>query len=203
MEMNVPAGYRRNSKGGFDPETMIKEIDLARDDLVNEIIEKTKTISESLVLLKRAMFNDIRAFCDLSAEKYGISFGGSKGNLQLTSYDGKYRVLVAVNESISFDERLQVAKALIDECIQDWVGGSRDEVKVLVNDAFYVGKSGKINTSRILGLRRLEIKDKRWAKAMDAISDSIQRIDSKEYIRTYERNEDGEYELINLDIAKL
>ena len=69
------------------------------------------------VITKRAMFNDIRAFCDLSAEKYGISFGGSKGNLQLTSYDGKYRVLVAVNESISFDERLQVAKALIDECI--------------------------------------------------------------------------------------
>lgn len=203
MELTVPKGYRRNSKGGFDPETMIKEIDIARDDLVNEIIVKTKTFSEQMAQLKRDLFADVRAFCELSAEKYGVTFGGGKGNLQLTSYDGRYRVLVAVNETIAFDERLQVAKALVDECIQSWVGESRDEIKVLVADAFYVGKSGKINTTRILGLRRLEIKDPRWIRAMDAISDSILRIDSKEYIRTYERNDEGKYELINLDLTKL
>ena len=51
-------------------------------------------------------------------------------------------MLVAVNESIQFDERLLAAKELIDECIQEWSKDSREELRALVNDAFYVGKSG-------------------------------------------------------------
>ena len=54
-----------------------------------------------------------------------------------------------------------MAKALVDECIQDWSAGSRDEIKVLVNDSFYVDKTDKINTQRILGLRRLNIEDEK------------------------------------------
>ena len=74
-----------------------------------------------------------------------------------------------------------------------------------MQDAFYVGKSGNINKNRILGLRRLDIQDERWQKAMAAISDSIQVSDSKQYIRIYRRNPDdaGKYDLVNLDISSL
>lgn len=194
-------GFMKNAYGGYAPISAIKPIDLARDDLVKDIVAKSEEMSRAIADMKKGFFDDVKAFLDLSAEKYDVRLGGKKGNLTLVSYDGSYKVLVAVNESIQFDERLLAAKELIDECIQEWNKDSRDELRALVNDAFYVGKSGKLNSNRILGLRRLNITDEKWKRAMDAISDSVQIIGSKEYIRIYRRNNDGEYDLVNLDLA--
>lgn len=194
-------GFMKNAHGGYDPVSAIKPIDLARDDLVKDIVAKSEEMSRAIADMKKGFFDDVKAFLDLSAEKYDVRLGGKKGNLTLVSYDGSYKVLVAVNESIQFDERLLAAKELIDECIQEWSKDSREELRALVNDAFYVGKSGKLNSNRILGLRRLNITDEKWKKAMDAISDSVQIVGSKEYIRIYRRNSAGDYDLVNLDLA--
>jgi len=121
----------------------------------------------------------------------------------MTTYDGKYRLVVAMNDQIAFDERLQVARELIGGCIEKWSEGSRNEIRILVQDAFQVDKAGKLNTARILGLRRLEITDPDWLKAMSAISDSIQVSGSKQYLRFYERDGQGEYVQIPLDVAAL
>lgn len=207
MEHNekIPEGYMKNSRGGFDPISTVKEIDKLRDQMVKEIVKKTLEESEKLAEIKKEFFKTIQAFVELSSEKYGLKFGGKKGNMTFMSYDGEYKVLVAVNENIIFDERLQIAKELIDQCIKDWSNGSCDEIKALVQDAFYVGKSGNINKNRILGLRRLDIQDERWQQAMAAISDSIQVSDSKQYVRIYRRNPNDadKYDLVNLDISSL
>ena len=207
MEQNekIPEGYMKNSRGGFDPISTVKEIDKLRDQMVKEIVKKTLEESEKLAEIKKEYFKTIHAFVELSSEKYGLKFGGKKGNMTFMSYDGEYKVLVAVNENIIFDERLQIAKELIDQCIKDWSNGSCDEIKALVQDAFYVGKSGNINKNRILGLRRLDIQDERWQQAMAAISDSIQVSDSKQYVRIYRRNPNDadKYDLVNLDISSL
>jgi hypothetical protein len=89
-----------------------------------------------------------------------------------------------------------VAKTLIDNCIRRWASGSRSEIKLLVEDAFYVDKRGNINTNRILGLRGLAITDPEWLEAMRAISDSAQVASSKTYLRFYERQRDGGYKQI-------
>ena len=201
----IPEGYMKNSHGGLDPIATVKDVDKLRDQMVKEIVAKSLDASKQLMEMKQGFFKSIQAFVELSAEKYGLKFGGKKGNMTFMSYDGEYKVLVAVNENIVFDERLQIAKELIDKCIQDWSSGSCDEIKALVQDAFYVGKSGNINKNRILGLRRLEINDERWKQAMTAISDSIQVSDSKQYVRIYRRNpkDSDKYDLVNLDISSL
>ena len=201
----IPEGYMKNSRGGLDPISTVKDVDKLRDQMVHEIVEKSLKKSEELAEMKKEFFKTIQAFVELSAEKYGLKYGGKKGNMTFMSYDGEYKVLVAVNENIVFDERLQIAKELIDKCIQDWSSGSCDEIKALVQDAFYVGKSGNLNKNRILGLRRLDIKDERWNQAMAAISDSIQVSDSKQYVRIYRRNpsDADKYDLVNLDISSL
>jgi hypothetical protein len=104
---------------------------------------------------------------------------------------------------LQFNEKLQVAKALIDNCIKRWSDGSRPEIKTLVDDAFYVDKTGNINKDRVLGLRRLKIEDMEWQEAMQAIGDSIQVVSSKTYIRFYQRSESGAYNQIPLDVAAL
>ena len=112
-------GFMKNAHGGYDPVSAIKPIDLARDDLVKDIVKKSEEMSCAIADMKKGFFDDVKAFLDLSAEKYNVTLGGKKGNLTLVSYDGSYKVLVAVNESIQFDERLLAAKELIDECITE------------------------------------------------------------------------------------
>jgi hypothetical protein len=195
-------GYMENAAGHLVPVEKVRPIDLARDELVREIVGKAKTVSANLGEFKVATFADIAAFVQLSAEQYGAKLGGHKGNVTLLSYDGRYKIQRAISETISFDERLQAAKALIDECITDWAKGSKPEIQVLVGDAFQVDKEGNINTGRVLGLRRLDIQDERWLRAMQAIGEALQVVGSKSYVRVYERIGDtGEYRAIPLDIA--
>ncbi|PRJ55713.1 DUF3164 family protein, partial [Haemophilus influenzae] len=136
------------------------------------------------------------------AEKYNAKVGGSKGNITLYSYDGKYKIQRAINDHLQFDERIQAAKVLIDECLNEWSEGSRPELKALIERAFNVDKEGNLNTSRILGLRRVDIQDERWQNAMQAISESVQVVSSKAYVRLYERvGETDQYVPIALDVA--
>jgi hypothetical protein len=195
--------YREDRHGSLVMECMIKEIDKLRDDLVMDIVKKSKELSALLADFKTKTTNDITAFVQLSAEKYSVAFGGEKGNINLVSYDGEYKVSKAINEYIVFDERLQIAKTLIDDCIKDWSTESKDELKALINHAFRVDKAGNISIDGVLGLRRIAIDDHRWKKAMEAISDSIQITGSKAYIRVYRKNKDKKYELINLDLAAI
>lgn len=200
-QVSIPPGYRADATGRLVPEAMIKPIDRTRDELVLELVRQALAMHAALVEFKGKVFNDINAFVDLSAEQYGVKFGGKKGNLTLYTFDGRYKVQVAIAEHMVFDERLQAAKHLIDECIIDWSQNSRDEIKVLVQSAFDTDKEGKINTGRVLGLRRLDIKDEKWQKAMQAISESLQVVGSKEYVRFYERVGEDRYQPISLDVA--
>ena len=194
--------YWRDAKGNLTPAELVKEIDKARDALVHEWVERGRDLSKAISHFKKGIFGDVQAFIELSAEKYGAKVGGNKGNVTLFSYDGKYKIQRAINESLQFDERIQAAKVLIDECLNEWSEGSRPELKALIERAFNVDKEGNLNTSRILGLRRVEIQDSRWQNAMQAISESVQVVSSKAYVRLYERvGETDQYVPIALDVA--
>ena len=183
------------------PESQIRPIDLARDALVRELIEKAKPLRKELATFRRNAFDDIEALVQLSGEQYDVKLGGKKGNLTLTTYDGEYKVIRAISETLVFDERLQAAKELIDECLRDWTEGARPEVAVLVQDAFRVNTNGDIRTGSVLGLRRLDIQDERWLRAMQAISEAVSVLGSKTYLRLYQRDARGAYQPISLDIA--
>jgi hypothetical protein len=198
----IPAGYRKDATGRLIPESMIKPVDMKRDELVCVIAQQAKEVQEILRDFKLNVFHNINAFVDYSAKEYDVKLGGKKGNLTLYSFDGAYKVQVAIAEHMVFDERLQAAKHLIDGCITEWSQGSRPEIQVLVQDAFQTDKEGKINTGRVLALRRLDIRDEKWATAMKAIGESLQTVGSKEYVRFYERIADtDEYRPISLDVA--
>ncbi|MFA9394813.1 MAG: DUF3164 family protein [Halodesulfovibrio sp.] len=196
-------GYMENAQGHFVPVDQVKPVDLVRHELVMEKVDKAKAMQEELAALKGEIMNDVEAFVSLSAEQYGVKIGGQKGNVSLVSYDGQYQIKRQISEHLDFDERLQAAKSLIDECLKDWTEGSPGELRAVVNDAFQVDKEGKINVGRILGLRRLQIMDERWKRAMEAISDSIRVTGTKAYFRIYERNANGKMAAIPLDIAAL
>lgn len=198
----VPEGYKEDGTGALRPVETIKKIDLLRDDLVMDIVNKAKIKRDELVTLKAEIYGDIESFVDLSSEQYGVKRGGKKGNVTLTSFDGKYKIIKANADNVVFDERLQAAKALIDECLAEWSKGAHPGLVTIVNDAFRTDQKGELRTNRVLALRRHDINDIRWKNAMDAIADSLQVVGSKTYIRVYERiGQTDRYKQIPLDIA--
>ncbi|MGT3004393.1 DUF3164 family protein [Pasteurella multocida] len=202
VEMNGQV-YWKNIKGNLVPDEMVKEIDKERDCLVRNFVEQAIEKQKEVRAFKTQVFDDIGAFIQLSAEKYDVQLGGRKGNVTLVSYDGEYKLMIAVQDRLTFDERIQAAKQLIDECLHEWSADARPELRSVINDAFQVDREGNLNTARILSLRRVEIQDERWTKAMQAISDSIQIVDSKDYVRFYKRDENGNYQQISLDMARV
>lgn len=200
-ETTIPAGFRQDAQGRLVPESTIKPLDLIRDELVRNLAEGAKPLQQQLLKYRERAFSEIDALVDLAAKEYRARIGGTKGNVTLLSYDGRYKIIRAISESIAFDERLQAAKSLIDECLRDWTTGARPEVALLVQDAFKVDQAGNIRTGSVLGLRKIEIADERWLRAMQAIGEAVQVVGSKTYIRIYERDAKGEYQPISLDIA--
>lgn len=196
--------FMKNAQGAFIPIENVKPVDKLRDDLVKNLMSQTKKVQKIIEDHRNICWEDIKAFLEISASEHNVKYGGEKGNITLLSYDGKYKVVIANQDYISFNEKLQIAKDLIDECIRKWAKGADKNLLALVNDAFKVDKQGKISTEKILGLRRLEINDFTWNEAMKAITESITVEDSKRYIRFYERREkDGKYEHISLSPQSL
>lgn len=193
--------YLEDAQGRLVPVESIKPVDLARDALVSEIFAAAQAVRAALREFRTRAMADILAFADLSAEKYGQVRGGRKGNITLTSFDGETRVALAHGDLLAFDERLGAAKALIDECLSEWTEDSRHEVRALISDAFSVDKAGRINTARVLGLRRLKFEDPRWLAAMEAIADSLTVAATRSYIRVYKRDSAGDYQQVPLDLA--
>lgn len=195
-------GHWRDANGSQVPLAKVKEIDQVRTALVRNLCGLAELQSITLSDFKAVAMQELAAFMALSLEQYGVKTGGDKGNVTLVTFDGQYKVTRQMADTIVFGEQLMAAKLLIDECVHEWSVGSSDNIKVLVLQAFQTDKVGKINTSRVLGLRRLDIKDPKWLLAMQAIADSIQTASTKPYVRFYKRCEaTGEYVAISLDVA--
>ena len=199
----VNEAMRQNAQGHLVPESLIKPIDLLRDEVVLKQVAKAKELQLQMQATKVQMQQEIADYLDLSASEYGVSYGGAKGNVTLTSFDGQFKVERAIGEHRIFDERIQAAKAQIDACIARWAEGSSVEIRALVDYAFRVNKQGRIDVNQVLSLRQLKIDDQEWREAMDAIADAITTVAKTEYIRLYERQSSGKYVAVSLDWAKL
>lgn len=200
----VPEGYMRDGRGALIPIDRVKPIDMARNDLVLEMMEKARALSAETRAFKQAAFADIDAFVDLSAQQYDVRLGGKKGNVSLVSFDGRYKITRQVQAISRVDERIHAAKALIDECIVEWSEGSDASLVALVNQAFQVDKEGNFSVGRLMMLRKANIEHPKWKRAMEAIADSIDTSLTASYVRFYERIGDTDHwRAIPLDIAAL
>ncbi len=184
----VPEGYSRDAKGHLVPERLIAAHTALEDVTVRTIAAYALELHRQVHRFIGHCYDDLAAMDDLIAEKYGLKRrGGAKGNRTYTSFDGCMRVVVQVQDRISFGPELQAARELVEQCIADWSEGARDEIKLLAHRAFDTDREGNVSREKVFALRRLEIDDERWRGAQAAITDAIRVIGSASYIRFYVR----------------
>lgn len=196
------AKFMTDASGRLVPVELVKPQHRLEDQTVRKIIGYAKTLSAEIGRFRGHTFDDVASFAELLAENYGAKIGGKKGNTTLNSYDGLFKVVVQVQDQITFGPELQIAKTLVDECITAWSMGARTEIRALVEHAFQVDKEGRINRAALFQLRRLDIDDDGWHRAMTALGDAIRVIGSKEYVRFYQRTtRAAAWQAITIDLA--
>lgn len=202
--MDPPEGMMKDAQGRFVPVDLVKPQHRLEDEMVRKFVAEAKRQSDDLTTLKMSALDDASAFADVLAEEYQTLRGGRKGNMTFKSYDGTMVMEVSVQDVIDLGPEIAMAKELIDTCLERWSVDANQNLKALVDDAFQVGKAGRIDTQRVLSLRRLDIDDADWSRAMDAISDAVRVHTTRTYVRFYEVDPmTGARKPILLDFAKV
>lgn len=181
----------------------VKPQHVLEDELVRGEISHAVALSDQLSRFLAHFHANLGAYEALIAERYNATVGGKKGNKTLMSYDGLLKVTVQIADNVQFGPELQVAKSLVDECLNDWTASAGDELKAVITRAFNTDKEGQINRAALYSLLRLEINDDRWRQAMQAIRDAMRVVGSKSYVRFYRRQtSDAQWEAVTIDLAK-
>lgn len=195
--------YMPDAKGALVPLSLIKPQDKLQDEVVRKIMGHAVDLNAQISRFLGHSNTDLGDFDALLAQEYGAKIGGVKGNRTYQTIDGLMKVQVQVADQIDFGPELQIAKKLVDECLNEWSAEARPEIQSIVTRAFNTDQEGKINRSEIFMLLRREFDDPRWQRAMDAIRDAMRVTGTKQYMRFYRRDTvtDG-WRAVTIDLAK-
>lgn len=195
--------YMENARGALVPEELIRPAARLEDEMVRKMLHFAIDLNRQIARFKGHSIGDIGDLLALLEQDHGLRKGGSRGNMTFMTIDGLQKVTVQVADFIAFGPELQIAKGLIDECLNEWASDSRPEIRAIVTRAFNTDREGQINRSELFMLMRLDIVDERWQRAVKAIREAIRVVGSKEYIRFYQRkNQQARWEAITIDLAK-
>lgn len=180
----------------------IKEKDLVEHDLVLSIACIWLHLSAMLGRFKQHTFEDITTFVDLLFESYKVKRGGSEGNMQFTTFDKKFKLVVGIQKTIDFGPEIEVAKQKLLEAVESYPEEANDLKTMLL--ATFTQIDGKLRVANVLRLRTYKFNNLLWNEGMRIIDDAIEVISSKKQIRFYMRNNPGgEYVAVPLHIAAL
>jgi hypothetical protein len=195
--------YMADAKGALLPLELVKPEHKLEDEQVRKIMRHAVDLSAQIDRFRGHTFTDLGELDALLEQHYGVKRGGTKGNRSYETIDGCMKVQVQVADYVDFGPQLQIAKMLVDECLNEWAAEARAEIRAIVTRAFNTDKAGQINRSEIFMLLRLDIEDARWRRAMDAIRDAMRVTGSKTYVRFYRRTRatDG-WQAVTIDMAK-
>lgn len=207
-EAKFPQIFDGRMLDGNDSLVLVKNIhdtDLLYNDLVLSIAVIWKSLSGKIQRFKQYNFEDVAAVLGLLFDKYNVERGGRDGNMQFFTFDRKFKLSIAIQKKIDFGPELQAAERKLNAALEEMTDTGSDnaaDLKTIVTGAFTL-VDGKLRVSEVLRLRSYKISNSTWNEAMHIIDAAIVVISSKKQIRLYERNEQGEYIAIPLDIAAL
>lgn len=187
------------------PLSVVPKIDLEKDKFAKMMAKDFEAMSQKLLELKNKAFEKADAIYAEQLRQYQINGNEAKekkGNFTFYSYDKSIKIEVAVGQRLEFDDRINLAKAEIDDYLAEITEGQNSDIIIIVTNAFSTVK-GKLDHKKILNLFTYKIKHPKWEKAMVLLKDSISNNHSKRYINVSQRNENGEYKNINVQFSAL
>jgi hypothetical protein len=177
-----------------------------QERLSTKLLKEAKQINERLDALKENFRNFSNGVYELFLKERSLEMKADrKGNYTWYNFDRSIKVEVSVSERITFDDMsISAAREKLSQFLDENIEGKLEFVKDLVNEAFQTSK-GQLDTKKVMGLLkyRSKIKHQAYQEAMNLIEQSIRRPDSKAYYRIWEKDNQGEYKLVDLNFSSL
>ena len=171
------------------------------------LLKKGQNVTKILTELKAAVKEASDEVLNAEREASNVKLS-EKGNYTWYNFDKSIKIQVDVNEPIKFDEiKIASAKEKLMNLIRTNINGD-DFIISIAEDAFQTS-SGKLDPKKILGLRkhssriRNEAIKLEWEEIMKQIDASITRPKSKSYYKIWVKNEEGEYEGVELNFSNI
>lgn len=179
-------------------------------------LERLKERNSATIIKRAVILNrELKEFKDqirnLSAEVFDMAMksnhtqNATKGNFTWYNFDRSLKIEVSISDRITFDDlNIKSAKQLFDDFLNDSIDPKVDFIRELISDAFTTSHNN-LDPKKIMSLLkyRSKITDVRYQNAIRLIEQGIRKPDSKTYFRIWQKNEEGKYENIDLNLSSI
>lgn len=187
--------------GNEVPAQYVPKLDKERERITLKYLAKAKKLSQQLEKLKEEMLNDCDAVYQQMLKENNVP-AHSKGGYSISTFNRDAKIEVSVQERIEFDDMITVAHEKIKQFLEEKTQGVDTDLQQIIHQAFET-RRGQMDAKRVLRLFRLKINHPRWLEAMDLIKQSINRNNSKRYVRVWEKDNQGEYRNVELNFSSI
>jgi hypothetical protein len=204
MPKNVDLNeYMADQNGNLVPIANIKDMVLQEHNLVITLFEEAQSIAGTLADFRRRALAAIddhqaelarhsKAKIDLEKEK--------QRSKSLSTFDKSLEIRSTFHQFKEYNGHLSIAKGLLDNIIKRLANDADPILIAIVNDVFAVDGAA-VSGVKLNALRKYEVPDPDWNKAMAALSEAEEIVNSKRYVNVYYKDEDGKKQRLPLDIA--
>lgn len=189
-----------NSAGLEVPEQYVPKMEKRKTKTALALLAQAKKLQKQVSQFKTFSLTSLDSIYNEMLAEAKVS-QTQKGNFSISTFDGNVKIEVRIQDTIDFDDRITLAKAKIDQLIeQKKTAGSDMELVTIASSAFQTS-GGKLDTKKVFSLFEYKITNPLWVEAMDLIRDSIKRKFSKRHVRFFEKNAEGEFIAVKLDFS--
>lgn len=196
-----------DESGTHIPYNRTTAIERKKEKYAFSLLKKAQSVSKILAELKAAVREASEEVLNHERSASNVKLS-EKGNYTWYNFDKSIKIQVDVNEPIKFDEiKIASAKEKLMNLIRTNING--DEFIISIAEDAFQTSSGKLDPKKILGLRKHSSRIKNgdikteWEATMKLIDASITRPKSKSYYKIWVKNEDGEYESVELNFSNV
>ena len=173
----------KDAMGNEVPAKYVPAYDKAKDAAAQAIFESWKKEEAALARLWRLTTDRIGKIRELAANRDRVALG-KKGNFSFRSFDGKIEIRHDYARNVIFDERLSLAKELIDKAVEEMSETADSDLRELAAAAFRPrGKNRQLDRSRLHDICRMNIRNANWMKAVELIKAAEVETGRREYLR--------------------
>lgn len=173
------------------------------DEEINQTIPELVSISDELATLKKTIFSNFKTLLDMKKNVMKMTKDGQRSHT-FTSSDNQYRIELGFYQIDNYKDTVNDGIALVKDYIKSLA--ATDETKALVDMVLKLlskDQKGNLKASRVLQLRQIaeQINNDSFTEGVEIIMNSYAPIPSKQFIRAFQKGEDGEWVSIPLSIT--
>jgi|JFJP01.1.fsa_nt_gi hypothetical protein len=176
-----------DAQGRVCPIGIYTEVQIARDRLVKQSIAEAKKRANEQQLYHQDMIASISEFFRLSAEEHHAKPLGEESGVDMVSIDGLMRIKLVRAKSATANEKLMIAKAMLEELVAKRGANIEPFFKTLVFAAFETSATGQMRLDKVIELRGMKCEYPEWRSIKEALDAAIEYVFKKRYVVFYER----------------